>query len=145
MQKIAFFILFLFLASTANAQPKNKSPHTPDPSQSVENRQSLKKEMSTMIEELAKLDTAPKGSNMFENDLSKLQAERIIKGVLRIRQLDQRGIYNSNLNELEKVTEELIGQIEKKNPQIKPYSEKVYNACFSCHVQHRQDVSALTQ
>ena len=140
-KKIMTFFVFVFLnfSNMSLAQSPLERNVAPEewPAEFIQASQ-IKIEMTQMLAGLVSLAVPEKGDRMFENDLNREQAKRILDGIKAIKKLDKQKKFTKNLNQLEGLTKNLLAAVDRGEADLAPYSEKIFGACFNCHAIHRR-------
>lgn len=112
-------------------------PLTEKQSRQIKSYPQLRGEMDKMILSIADLDILVNRNQVADYEIFKQDAQRILDAVAQMRKIDTAGIFKNDLDDLEKPTTQLLSYSEKNDSKAMGYPEKIFDACFKCHQQHR--------
>lgn len=134
MKKLfALTLLFVTYSLTASAFELNAKDK-----QTYQGNAPLRDQMDKMILSVADMDLMINRDREIDYDILKEDAERILKTIAAIRALDKERLLKKPLDQLESPTKAMLKYSQKRDPRVAKYPEKVFNACFQCHANHRQ-------
>lgn len=105
----------------------------------LKGRQALREQMAGLLVRMSDLDIMKDRGQALDYELARTNAKGILEALARVRKLDKENLFADELRRVETPTRDLLQYAEKKDPRIRLYPDRIFNACFRCHEAHRDN------
>lgn len=127
-----FIVIIVMMTSIVQARPLMKDEKV-DP----KIKESLRDQMDKMIMSVFDMDVMLHKNQELDYEILEEDAQRILEAIQKIKVLDENKVFVDDVKKLEEPTRKLLHYSKKKSVKARKYPQEIFDACFKCHTQHR--------